>query len=52
VAMLLLDDKRYIEALDYSRAALREFEAHGPRAAKEVQTITELIGEIQKAAFA
>jgi hypothetical protein len=29
VALLLLDAKRYREALDYSRAALREFEAHG-----------------------
>jgi tetratricopeptide (TPR) repeat protein len=52
VALLLLDAKRYIEALDYSRSALRELETHGPRAAKEVETITELITEIQRAAFA
>jgi tetratricopeptide (TPR) repeat protein len=48
VAVALADARRFGDALEYAKAALRNFESYGPRAAADIQKGRGLIAKIKK----
>jgi tetratricopeptide (TPR) repeat protein len=49
VAVLLIESDRFVDALEYANAALRNFETYGEDAAEDIQKTRILIAEIEKA---